>query len=242
MKRHFDVLLSSAALMLISPILLLIGLFIRWDSPGPIFYRQGRLGKKGLPFQMYKFRTMVQGAESMPLGLFNYRDDPRVTRVGKFLRRTSLDEVPQLINVLKGEMSIVGPRPPVTYELGDYESLNAKYKNRFQVLPGITGLAQVEGRNNLGWEQKVELDNIYIDLFLVKGIAIDISILLMTIARVFEKKNIFEEKDDPLLSDEDAAMKAAADVIAKAHAPTTGMDHTIYPKQKREHESSGYKE
>ena len=205
--------------MLLSPLMIIIGLCIKLDTPGPIFYRQGRLGKEGRPFQMYKFRTMIQSAENMPLGLFNYPDDPRVTRVGKLLRRTSLDEIPQLINVLKGEMSIVGPRPPVTYELGDYETLNSRYKKRFEVLPGITGLAQVEGRNSLGWERKVVYDNLYVELFRKKGIWVDIEIIFRTIIQILKKEHIFEEKHDPSISDEEAALEAAEDVVAKAHAP-----------------------
>jgi lipopolysaccharide/colanic/teichoic acid biosynthesis glycosyltransferase len=130
----------------------------------------------------------------------------------------SLDEIPQLINVIKGEMSIVGPRPPVFYELGDYETLNARYKKRFAILPGITGLAQVEGRNNITWDRKVDYDNQYIELIKERGLLIDVKIIFKTIFNVFQKKDIFENKIDTNSSDEQSAAEAAADVIAKAHA------------------------
>ena len=140
-KRCFDILISLFALLLLAPLFVVVAVLIKFDSPGPVFYKQARLGKNGIQFWMYKFRSMIVDAEKKGAGLFNYENDPRVTRIGSFLRKTSLDELPQLINVLKGDMAIVGPRPPVTYELGDYETLNSRYKKRFSVLPGITGLA-----------------------------------------------------------------------------------------------------
>ena len=119
---------------------------------------------------MYKFRSMIVDAEKMGAGLFNYKDDPRVTKVGKFLRKSSLDELPQLFNIFFGDMSVVGPRPCVTYELGDFETLNKKYKKRFQVKAGLTGLAQVKGRNDISWDEKVTYDNQYVDGFKKYGI------------------------------------------------------------------------
>ena len=126
---------------------------------------------------MIKFRSMVVNAEQMGAGLFNYENDPRVTKVGRFLRDTSIDELPQLFNILSGDMSVIGPRPCVTYELGDFETLNKKYKKRFQMKAGLTGWAQVKGRNDITWDEKVTYDNEYIDLFKQQGILIDIRIL-----------------------------------------------------------------
>lgn len=123
-KRCIDVSLSLIAIIIMFPILLIISVAVRFDSKGPALFRQGRLTKNGKVFTMYKFRTMIENAEQMGTGLFNYANDFRVTRVGKFLRKSSLDELPQLFNIIKGDMSIVGPRPPVTYELGDYEELS----------------------------------------------------------------------------------------------------------------------
>lgn len=216
-KRIIDIIASALALIVFSPIFCLLALAIKLDSKGPIFFRQDRLGKDGTVFQMLKFRSMVANAEQMGAGLFNYAGDPRVTRVGRFLRDSSLDELPQLFNVLVGKMSLVGPRPAVTYELGDFQTLNRKYKKRFSVKPGITGLAQVSGRNELSWDVKVELDNEYIDRFLKEGIFLDLRILIKTAARVFERTNIYEEKGDDSLSDIEAAKRAEEEIIRKAH-------------------------
>lgn len=125
---------------------------------------------------MYKFRSMIVNAEQMGTGLFNYENDSRVTKVGRKLRDSSLDELPQLINIFKGEMSVVGPRPCVTYELGDFDTLNKKYKKRFQVKAGLTGLAQIKGRNDISWDEKVTYDNEYVDMFNKYGFLADIKI------------------------------------------------------------------
>jgi lipopolysaccharide/colanic/teichoic acid biosynthesis glycosyltransferase len=221
LKRYLDLLFASICFFLLLPLFLIIAIAIKCDSCGPIIFKQGRLSKNGREFQMYKFRTMVVNAENTGSGLFNYENDPRVTKVGKFLRNTSLDELPQLINVIKGDMSLVGPRPPVTYELGDYETLNNKYKKRFTVLPGITGLAQVSGRNELPWDEKVDYDNKYVDLIKEHGLTIDIEILIKTLINVFKRKNIYEKKLDMARDDELSAVIAAEEVIAKAHAKET---------------------
>jgi lipopolysaccharide/colanic/teichoic acid biosynthesis glycosyltransferase len=173
-KRAVDLAGALAGLMLFSPVMLAIALLIRLDSPGPALFRQVRRGRQGRPFRMLKFRTMVVDAEQR-LGnleasnesaggvLFKLRDDPRVTPLGQFLRRSSLDELPQLINVLKGEMTLVGPRP---LQLRDSELLwsvdPAGYMRRLQVLPGLTGPWQVNGRSELDHEQMVELDLDYV--------------------------------------------------------------------------------
>lgn len=218
-KRFFDVLLCSVALILLTPIWVVLAIAIRLDSEGPVLFAQDRRTKDGRIFKMYKFRSMVVNAEKMEAGLFSFANDPRVTRVGKFLRDTSLDELPQLWNVVKGDISLVGPRPCVTYELGDFETLNSKYKKRFKVRGGITGLAQVKGRNDNSWDEKVTYDNLYIDQFQKQGIWLDIKILFETFAGVFQRKNICEEKMDNSLDDAEAAKLAEEEIIRIAHLP-----------------------
>lgn len=219
LKRFFDIILSGIALLILFPFLIIIAVFIKIDSRGPVFFRQERLTKDGKTFTMLKFRSMTQNAEKEGTGLFNYKNDKRITEAGRFLRRTSLDELPQLINVLSGSMSLVGPRPPVNYELGDYNTLNQRFKKRFQVTAGITGLAQIQGRNLSGWDHKVDLDNEYINLFHKYGILIDIKILFLTVLNVFVQKNIYEEKIDSDMDDEESAKAAREEVIRIAHAP-----------------------
>lgn len=164
-KRIFDIVSSGICIIMLTPVWIGVSIAIKKDSDGPIFFKQGRRTKDGKVFQMLKFRSMVVNAENMGAGLFNYENDPRVTKVGRKLRNSSIDELPQLFNIFKGDMSVVGPRPCVTYELGDFETLNKKYKKRFQVKAGLTGLAQIKGRNDISWDEKVTYDNEYVDLF-----------------------------------------------------------------------------
>jgi lipopolysaccharide/colanic/teichoic acid biosynthesis glycosyltransferase len=191
LKCFGDLFISALALILISPILLLISLLIKLDSPGPIFHKQYRVGLKGCHFHMWKFRTMVPNAIELQSDLetannasggvlFKIPDDPRITRVGKFLRRYSLDELPQLINVLRKEMSLVGPRPLV---LRDVERIPEHLFFRHDVMPGITGLWQVKGRSSLKSEEIFYWDSIYIDRW---SISLDLSILLQTIGVVIK--------------------------------------------------------
>jgi lipopolysaccharide/colanic/teichoic acid biosynthesis glycosyltransferase len=177
-KRALDVVLSAAALVVLAPCLALVALAVRLTSPGPVLFRQERLGLEGRPFTLLKFRTMRVDAgdavhrayvtqlltqETPPTGgaggLYKLQDDPRVTPVGRWLRRTSLDELPQLVNVLRGEMSVVGPRPALAWEAALYRDVDHQ---RFQVLPGITGLWQVSGRSRLSMRQALELDVEYV--------------------------------------------------------------------------------
>lgn len=219
LKRCIDIVCCSFALIILLPFLLIIGIAIKIDSKGPVLFVQKRRTKNGCIFNMYKFRTMVVNAESMGAGLFNYKDDPRVTKVGRILRNTSIDELPQLWNVIKGDLSIVGPRPSVVYELGEFETLNKKYKKRFEFRGGITGLAQIEGRNENNWDEKVSFDNQYIDEFKKQGIWLDIKIILGTVIKVFKRQDIFEEKEDESLSDAEAAKMAEEEIIRIAHLP-----------------------
>lgn len=218
-KRFLDIVISGSALIILLPIMLVISFLIKFDSKGPVFFLQERRTKNGKVFRMLKFRSMVVNAEHTGAGLFNYENDPRVTRVGRFLRDSSLDELPQLLNILLGDMAIVGPRPCVVYELGDFDTLNKRYKKRFLVKAGLTGLAQVKGRNNITWDEKVEFDNEYVDLFSRLGILIDLKIIIETVIKVFHKENIYEVKSDQVMNDEEAAKIAEQEIIRIAHLP-----------------------
>lgn len=192
-KRVFDIVSCLCAVFLFIPVYIIVSIAIKIDSKGPIFFKQDRRTKDGRIFQMLKFRTMIDGAEKTGTGLFSYKNDPRVTKLGAFLRKTSIDEIPQFFNVLKGDISVVGPRPCVSYELGDYNTLNKKYKKRFQVNGGITGLAQCKGRNGISWDEKVKFDGEYVDLFKKEGIWIDIKIIWWSVVKVFKSTDISEE-------------------------------------------------
>jgi len=219
LKRLLDIVLCSTALIVLIPVWLIIAIAIKCDSEGPVLFSQDRRTQNGRLFKMYKFRSMIVNAESMGAGLFNYENDPRVTKTGRFLRNTSLDELPQLWNVIKGDLSLVGPRPCVSYELGDFDTLNKKYKKRFEVRGGITGLAQVKGRNESSWDEKVTYDNMYIDEFKKQGVWLDIKILAGTVSKVFKKEDIYEEKTDESMTDAEAAEFAEAEIIRIAHLP-----------------------
>lgn len=219
LKRLFDIVSSGIAIIILTPVWIGVSVAIKKDSKGPVFFKQGRRTKDGKVFNMLKFRSMVVNAEKTGTGLFNYENDPRVTKVGRKLRDSSIDELPQLINILKGDMSVVGPRPCVTYELGDFDTLNKKYKKRFQVKAGLTGLAQVKGRNDISWDDKVTYDNQYVDLFNKWGVLIDIKILAESVIKVFQKEDIYENKCDESLNDEEAAKLAEEEIIRIAHMP-----------------------
>ena len=219
LKRFFDIVICVIAIIVLTPLGIIVSIAIKCDSKGPVFFAQERRTKNGRVFRMYKFRSMVVNAESIGTGLFNYENDPRVTKIGRFLRNTSIDELPQLWNVIKGDLSIVGPRPCVKYELGDFDTLNKKYKKRFEVRAGITGLAQVKGRNENSWEEKVAYDNQYIDEFKKQGLWLDIKILFTTVAKVFRKQDIYEEKVDATMDDAESARLAEEEIIRLAHLP-----------------------
>lgn len=159
-KRAFDILWAGGSLIVLSPLITGCIVAVKLSSPGPVFYLQKRVGKNGRDFMMWKFRTMVQGAEKMGSGIKVEEDDPRITKAGKFMRRYCLDELPQLFNVLGGSMSIVGPRPTLRYQVEKYDD---EQKRRLLVKPGMTGLAQVMGRNALTWDERIRWDVKYIE-------------------------------------------------------------------------------
>ncbi|MCF7487630.1 sugar transferase [Vibrio sp. A2-1] len=196
MKRFFDIFFSLIGLTLVFPILLVIAIAIKIDSSGPIFFFQKRIGINGKVFSIIKFRTMIVNAENMEGGIFNTANDPRVTKTGNFLRNSSLDEIPQFINILRGDMSFVGPRPPVTYELGNYEGWDADLKKSFSVKPGVTGLAQVSGRNELNWDEKTKFNLEYIEKYSSYGLLFDIKIILLTIVKVLKNEGSHELSDN----------------------------------------------
>lgn len=218
-KRAFDMTSSGIAIVLLIPVWIGVAIAIKKDSKGPVFFKQGRRTKDGKVFQMLKFRSMIVDAETKGTGLFNYENDPRVTRVGRKLRDSSIDELPQLFNILKGDMSVVGPRPCVTYELGDFETLNKKYKKRFQVKAGLTGLAQIKGRNDISWDEKVTYDNEYVDLFNKYGFLADVKIGIESVFKAFKHEKIYEAKTDASMDDEEAARLEEAEIIRLAHLP-----------------------
>lgn len=195
MKRSADFIVSAIGIILISPILLLVALAIKLDSKGPLLIKQKRIGKNGAPFHMLKFRSMVANAEALKASLqhkneavgpvFKIKNDPRITRVGRFIRKYSLDELPQLFNVLLGQMSIVGPRPPLPSEVEQYTDYQWR---RFDVRPGITGLWQVSGRSDLPFEEWVKLDIYYIERW---SLALEFKILLKTIPVVLKGEGAY---------------------------------------------------
>ncbi len=174
MPRILDILIAAIALIVLSPLLLIAAVAIKLGSRGPVFYRQLRVGLDEREFEMLKLRTMVQGSDPVGVGTVVTREDPRVTAAGRFLRRTSLDEVPNLVNVLRGEMAIVGPRPTIPAQVSGYTPFQ---RRRQQVLPGITGWAQVQGRAGIPWEERIELDVWYVEH---RSLALDARILLRT--------------------------------------------------------------
>ena len=180
-KRFLDVTASFLGLVLLFPLLLTVSILIKIDSRGPVIFRQKRIGRNGKVFEIYKFRSMCVGAEKTGSGVYSGKGDARVTRIGKILRATSIDELPQLLNILKGEMSFVGPRPPLTYHPWKYEEYTDFQKRMFEVRPGITGWAQVNGRKDVEWHKRIELNFWYVDHM---SLLLDIKIMFMTAFKV----------------------------------------------------------
>jgi lipopolysaccharide/colanic/teichoic acid biosynthesis glycosyltransferase len=174
-SRALDLLVASLALAVAAPVLALAAILIKLESRGPVFYRQRRVGRGGAPFELWKLRTMVPGAETMGAGIYVVEGDPRITRTGRLLRRLSLDELPNLVNVLRGEMAIVGPRPTVQEQVERYTE---RQRRRLEVRPGITGWAQINGRASLPWPERIELDVWYVEH---RSLRLDLRILARTV-------------------------------------------------------------
>ena len=185
-KRLLDVALASIGLALSAPVLAALAVAIRLESPGPAFYAQTRAGKDGRPFSIFKLRTMVRGAEFTGAGLAIQEGDDRITRVGRFLRRYSLDELPNLWNVLRGEMSIVGPRPTLLHQVEQYTD---RQRGRLTVKPGITGWAQINGRASLPWSERIELDLLYVEH---RSLSLDLRIIARTAEMVLTGQGLYK--------------------------------------------------
>lgn len=188
LKRLMDLIVSSVALICLSPLLLIITLAVRVSSPGPVLFRQQRLGKGGVPFILYKFRTMYHGVrqvKSLDGSNIVVKNDPRITRVGRFLRSFSLDELPQLLNVAKGDMSLVGPRPDQLDHLAFY---TAEDKRKLAMRPGLTGFAMVRGRNAIPWKERVRLDVWYVEHY---SLSLDLRIVMKTIPVLLFRQGVY---------------------------------------------------
>ena len=191
-KRFFDIVISLAALLALGWLMAIAAIAVRLESPGPAIFRQQRLGLGGKEFTFYKFRSMCVGAEQKGSGVYSGKNDSRVTRIGKLLRATSIDELPQLWNILRGDMSLIGPRPPLTYHPWPYEEYTDEQKRMFEVRPGITGWAQVHGRKDVEWHKRIELNVWYVDH---ESFWLDTKIFFMTIFKVLsnaDNENIGE--------------------------------------------------
>jgi lipopolysaccharide/colanic/teichoic acid biosynthesis glycosyltransferase len=187
MSRLFDIVAASVLLVLGSPVLLGAVVAIRLETRGPAFYRQRRVGRDGEPFELWKLRTMVPGAEAMGAGIYVLEGDPRITRVGNLLRRFSIDELPNLFNVLKGDLAIVGPRPTIQAQVDRYTD---RQRRRLEVKPGITGWAQVNGRTSLPWPERIELDVWYVDH---RSFRLDLRILAKTVRMLVTGHGLYSE-------------------------------------------------
>lgn len=185
-KRFCEIILSIFALIILSPIMLVTALAVKLDSSGPVIFKQKRLGKGGKEYYIYKFRSMCQGAEHIGTGVYSGSDDMRVTKVGKFIRATSIDELPQLVNILKGEMSFVGPRPPLTYHPWPIEEYTVQQLRMFEVRPGITGWAQTHGRKEVEWHERIRLNVWYVDHV---SLWLDLKILFLTVFKVLKNED-----------------------------------------------------
>ena len=185
-KRAIDTVLSLLALVILSPLLLITAIAIKLSSPGPVLFQQQRLGLHGKEFTIYKFRSMAVGAEHTGSGVYSEKGDPRVSTIGRFIRKASIDELPQLVNVIKGDMAIVGPRPPLTYHPWPINQYTEEQLHMFDVRPGITGWAQVNGRKTVEWPRRIELSVYYARNL---TLAFDIKILALTVLKVLRHED-----------------------------------------------------
>lgn len=191
-KRIIDFLLAFIGLIILAIPMIIIAIIIKSDSPGPVLFKQKRIGKDGKVFEMLKFRSMCVGAESQGSGVYSGKNDTRVTKAGRILRATSADEFPQFINILKGEMSFIGPRPPLTYHPWKYEEYTAEQRKMFEVRPGITGWAQINGRKTVEWHKRIELNVWYVEHI---SFFLDVKIFFLTVFKVLrnsDNENISE--------------------------------------------------
>ena len=185
-KRAMDIIIAAAGLIITSPVLLITAILIKLDSPGPVLFMQERIGKDGKVFRIAKFRSMCTGAEHTGSGVYSGKNDARVTRVGRVIRATSIDELPQLYNILKGDMSLIGPRPPLTYHPWTIDQYTEEQFHMFDVRPGITGWAQVHGRKDVEWNKRIRLNVWYVRHI---SFRLDVKIFFMTIIKVLRNED-----------------------------------------------------
>lgn len=185
-KRFLDIVFALTALVILLPVMAITAVAVKIESAGPVLFKQERLGLKGKVFRIYKFRSMCQGAEHIGTGVYSGVDDMRVTRVGKIIRATSIDELPQLFNIIKGDMSFIGPRPPLTYHPWPIEEYTEEQLHMFDARPGITGWAQVNGRKGVEWHKRIELNCWYVDNM---SLWLDIKILFTTFFKVLKNED-----------------------------------------------------
>ncbi len=185
-KRFLDFITALFALVVLSPVFIIVAVIIKLTSKGPVIFKQKRIGKDGKVFEIYKFRSMVVGAEKQGSGVYSGKGDARVTGIGKIIRATSIDELPQFINILKGEMSFIGPRPPLTYHPWDYSEYTDEQLRMFEVRPGITGWAQVNGRKDVEWNKRIKMSVWYVDNM---SLLLDIKILFLTFYKVIKNED-----------------------------------------------------
>lgn len=181
-KRMIDIIIAIIILILLLPVFFITAIAIKIESKGPVIFKQQRLGLNGKVFNIYKFRSMFQNAEHTGSGVYSGKDDARVTKIGRILRATSIDELLQVVNMLKGDMSLIGPRPPLTYHPWSIDKYTDEQKRMFEVRPGITGWAQVNGRKGVEWHKRIDLNVWYVDHL---SAWLDIKIFFMTIFKVF---------------------------------------------------------
>ncbi len=185
-KRFLDIFISVLGILILTLPMLIIALIIKLDSPGPVIFKQDRIGKNGKVYNMYKFRSMCVGAEQMSGGVYSDNSDSRVSRIGKILRATSLDELPQFFNILKGEMSLIGFRSPLTYHPWAWEEYTEEQKKMFTVRPGITGWAQINGRKTVEWNNRIEMNVWYAENI---SFVLDLKIFFMTFLKVLNNSD-----------------------------------------------------
>ena len=203
-KRWFDLFLAVLGLIVVSPIMLISSIAIKIDSRGPIIFKQKRLGQYGKEFDIYKFRTMCVGAENMGSKQYSFKSDPRITKVGRILRATSIDELPQLFNIIKSEMSLIGFRPPLTYHPFRFEEYTDEQKIMFELKPGITGWAQIHGRKEVDWNDRIAMNVWYAKNVSLK---IDIIIFFTTIWKVLLNKDNVNQSEKSTASEKEMVKK-----------------------------------
>lgn len=208
-KRFFDVIVATIAAIILSPLMIIVSVAVKIDSEGPVIFKQDRLGLNGKEFKIYKFRSMCQGAEHTGSGVYSGADDMRVTKVGKFIRATSIDELPQLFNIIKGDMSFIGPRPPLTYHPWEISEYTEEQFRMFSVRPGITGWAQTHGRKEVEWHERIRLNVWYVNHM---SLWLDIKILFITVFKVLKNEDNVNSTETLVKNNDENEEKATVEI------------------------------